>query len=88
MEFFFAQRRAKDLQSFSTCYEQHTPQLWALILSANLPAAEAKTMLSNTLRKAWQQSYRQPTIDNHSFEWLVGLAQAEGLPASVRQPVR
>ncbi|GAB3639472.1 sigma-70 family RNA polymerase sigma factor [Spirosoma arcticum] len=71
----------RDLPVFLTFYEQYTPKLWGLILSANLPASQSETILINIFVKAWQHPHRQTIGRNQMLNWLLGLAYEEGLPS-------
>ena len=78
---------ALDQKAFNTFYDTNAPRLWGLILTANLPAPQAETILLNTLIKAWQQFDHHSLTKKQFIAQLIGLACREGLPPQCLQAV-
>ncbi len=87
MKFLFNKSQTHGRQTFDAFYARYAPKLWGIILVADLPAAQAQTILVNTFTNAWQHPDCQHNIANHPFGWLVRLACAEGLPTDTLKSV-
>ncbi len=87
MKFLFNKSQTHERQAFDAFYAYYAPKLWGVILAANLPTHQSRTILMNTILTAWQHPSRHKLVDKQVLSWLTGLACAEGLPAGAVKSV-